>query len=189
MIPTIHIPNTGHPWSTVYAVAAADIPESWLLTGGLMVQLHAITGGLTARPTTDADLLADLMTDRRGIVRLRSILATRGFETQPGTLTGYTTRMSTPNGDVVDLLVADHLPKFLGADHAGYGDRHLYDAAMLASLIPDPDTELTRLHSGTDRKRIRLLHDKLTEDSPYWNNLDESHRQDGLDTIETLATW
>lgn len=106
--------------------------------------------------------------------------------------------MSAPNGDVVDLLIADHLPKFLGADatiagtpvlsmlggaqaversmqvrliddrsgtevtiripdllgalilksaaysadHAGYGDRHLYDAAMLVSLIPDPDAEL-----------------------------------------------
>lgn len=202
-------------------------------------------GGLTARPTIDADLLADLMADRRGIARLRGVLTARGFETQPGTLTGYTTRMSAPNGDVVDLLVADHLPKFLGtdatiagapvlsmpggaqaversmqvrliddqsgtevtiripdllgalilksaaysADHAGYGDRHLYDAATLASLIPDPDAELARLHSGTDRKRIKLLRDKLTEDSPYWDNLDEAHRQDGLDAIETLATW
>lgn len=160
-------------------------------------------------------------------------------------MTGYTTRMSAPNGDVVDLLIADHLPKFLGADatiagtpvlsmpggaqaversmqvrliddrsgtevtiripdllgalilksaaysadHAGYGDRHLYDAAMLVSLIPDPDAELERLHSSTDRKRIKLLHDKLTEESPYWNNLDAAHRQDGLDTIETLASW
>ena len=245
MIPAIHIPNTGHPWSTVYAVAAADMSESWLLTGGLMVQLHAIMGGLTARPTTDADLLADLMADRRGIARLRGVLAACGFETQPGMLTGYTTRMSAPNGDIVDLLVADHLPKFLGkdatiagppvlsmpggtqaversmqvrliddqsnadaviripdllgalivksaaysADHAGYGDRHLYDAAMLASLIPDPDAELARLHSGTDRKRIKLLHELLTKDSPYWDNLDEPHRQDGLDTVETLATW
>ncbi|PJM78582.1 hypothetical protein CUU80_09025 [Bifidobacterium scaligerum] len=76
-----------------------------------------------------------------------------------------------------------------GADHAGYGERHLYDAAMLASLIPAPDAELARLHSSTDRKRIKLLHDKLSEDSPYWNGLDESHRQDGLDAIETLATW
>ena len=245
MTPTIHIPNTGHPWSTVYAVAAANISESWLLTGGLMVQLHAIMGGLTARPTTDADLLADLMADRRGIARLRGVLAACGFETQPGMLTGYTTRMSAPNGDIVDLLVADHLPKFLGkdatiagtpvlsmpggtqaversmqvrliddqsnadaviripdllgalilksaaysADHAGYSDRHLYDAAMLASLIPDPDAKLARLHSGTDRKHIKLLHELLTEDSPYWDNLDEPHRQDGLDTIETLATW
>ena len=31
------------------------------------------------------------------------------------------------------------------ADHAGYGDRHLYDAAMLASLITDPDAETRRL--------------------------------------------
>ena len=116
MTPTIHIPNTGHPWSTVYAVAAANISESWLLTGGLMVQLHAIMGGLTARPTIDADLLADLMADRRGIARLRGVLTARGFETQPGTLTGYTTRMSAPNRDIVDLLVADHLPKFLGTD-------------------------------------------------------------------------
>lgn len=222
MTPTIHIPNTGHPWSTVYAVAAANISESWLLTGGLMVQLHAIMGGLTARPTIDADLLADLMADRRGIARLRGVLTARGFETQPGTLTGYTTRMSAPNGDVVDLLVADHLPKFLGtdatiagaqaversmqvrliddqsgtevtiripdllgalilksaaygADHAGYGDRHLYDAATLASLIPDPDAELARLHSGTDRKRIKLLRDKLTEDSPYTGTTSTKH--------------
>ena len=245
MIPTIRIPNTGHPWSTVYAVAAANIPESWLLTGGLMVQLHAIMGGLNARPTTDADLLADLMADRRGIARLRSILASRGFEAQPGTLTGYATRMSALNGDIVDLLVADHLPRFLGndatiagmpvlsmpggaqaversmqvrliddhgnadaviripdllgalilksaaysVDHAGYGERHLYDAAMLASLLSNPDAEIARLHSSADRKRIKLLHDKLTEDSLYWNNLDESHRQDGLDAIETLAAW
>ncbi|MBT1174518.1 hypothetical protein JS530_03165 [Bifidobacterium sp. LC6] len=226
-------------------VAEAGISASWLLTGGLMVQLHAIMGGLTVRPTTDADLLSDLMADRRGIAKLRNILTSHGFKTQPGTLTGYTTRMSASNGDVVDLLVADHLPKFLerdatlfglpvlsmpggaqaversmqvclvdkpnntnvviripdllgalilksaaySVDHAGYGERHLYDAAMLASLIPDPDIELERLHSSTDRKRIKLLHERLTEDSSYWNKLDEVHRQNGLDTIKTLATW
>lgn len=243
MISSINIPRAGHPWGTVYAVAEAGIGESWLLAGGLMVQLHAIMGGLDARPTTDADFLVDLMTDRRGIGKVRNVLASRGFEVHQGTLTGYTTRLSTPNGDVVDLLVADHLPKHLNrdstiagtpvlpmpggaqamerstqvlvdghgsdvmiripdllgalilksaaydADHAGYGDRHLYDAAMLASLIVDPDAECKRLHSTTDRRRIKLLHEKLTEDSPYWGNLDEQHHQDGLDTIEMLATW
>lgn len=99
MIPTVHIPSSSHPWSTVYTVAAERIPESWMLAGGLMVQLHAIMGGLTIRPTTDADLLVDLMADRRGITRLRHILASCGFEAQPGTLTGYTTRMVAPNGD------------------------------------------------------------------------------------------
>lgn len=60
MIPTVHIPSSSHPWSTVYTVAAERIPESWMLAGGLMVQLHAIMGGLTIRPTTDADLLVGL---------------------------------------------------------------------------------------------------------------------------------
>lgn len=244
MIPSVRISRAGHPWETVYTVAEANINESWLLTGGLMVQLHAIMGGLDARPTTDADFLADLMTDRRGVGKLRNVLAAHGFEVHSGTLTGYTTRMSTPGGNIVDLLVADHLPKHLGkdatiagtpvlsmpggaqaversmqikliddhesnvviripdllgalilksaaysADHAGYGDRHLYDAAMLASLIPDPDAECERLHSTTDRKRLRLLRDKLTEDAPYWGELDEQHRRNGLDTIETLASW
>ncbi len=64
------------------------------------------------------------------------------------------------------------------ADHAGYGDRHLYDAAMLASLITDPD-----------RRRIKLPYDMLTDESPYWNNLDEQHRRTGFDAIETLADW
>ena len=63
------------------------------------------------------------------------------------------------------------------ADHAGYGDRHLYDAAMLASLITDPDAETRRLHSHTDRRRIKLPYDMLTDESPYWNNLDEQHRR------------
>lgn len=75
------------------------------------------------------------------------------------------------------------------ADHAGYGDRHLYDAAMPASLISDPDAETYRLHSHTDRRRIKLPYDMLTDESPYRNNLDEQHRRTGLDAIETLADW
>ena len=75
------------------------------------------------------------------------------------------------------------------ADHAGYGDRHLYDAAMLASLITDPDAETRRLHSHTDRRRIKLPYDMLTDESLYWNNLDEQHRRTGLDAVETLADW
>lgn len=83
---------------------------------------------------------------------------------------------------------------FLRAPHTkqtmpGYGDRHLYDAAMLASLITDPDAETRRLHSHTDRRRIKLPYDMLTDESPYWNNLDEQHRRTGFDAIETLADW
>lgn len=142
MISRIAIPSGAHPWNIVYMVAER-IAESRLLTGGLMVQLHAIMGGLDVRPATDADLLGAL------------ILKSAAYQ----------------------------------ADHAGYGDRHLYDAAMLASLITDPDAETRRLHSHTDRRRIKLPYDMLTDESPYRNNLDEQHRRTGLDAIETLADW
>lgn len=241
--PIIHIPASAHPWSIVYATAKTIDPDSWLLTGGLMVQLHAMMGGLDVRPTTDADLLADLMSDRRGINEIRNVLSRYGFTARTGTLTGYATRLVAPNGNVVDLLVADHLPKHLhgdaklsgspilpmpggaqaiersmhvtiadhgesvliripdllgalilksaawSADRAGFESRHLRDAAMLASLIDDPDAEVSRLHSTTDRRRLRVLRDQLTEDSEYWDGLDDRHRRNGLDTIETLAAW
>ena len=74
-------------------------------------------------------------------------------------------------------------------DHAGFGERHLYDAAMLASLMKDPDAERSRLHSKTDRKRLRTLSRLLREDSPYWDRLDRSHRQNGLDAMQVLASW
>ena len=41
----------------------------------------------------------------------------------------------------------------------------------------------------TDRRRIKLPYDMLTDESPYWNNLDEQHRRTGFDAIETLADW
>jgi hypothetical protein len=242
-VKTINIPSESPPWSTVYDVADANIQDAWMLIGGLMVQLHAIMGGFEVRPTTDMDLLVDLMSDRRGVSKIRGVLSMHGFIVQPGTLTGYTTRMRAANGNEADLLVADHLPQsferdasldgnpilsmpggaqaiersmrviiaddrkrsmiripdLLGAlmlksaafaaDHAGYGERHLYDAAMLASLIDDPDAEKTHLHSRTDRKRIKLLREQMTENSPYWERLDEVHRQNGLDTIEVLSEW
>jgi hypothetical protein len=240
---TVTIPYDGRPWNTVYALAESEPIGHWILAGGLMVQLHAIMGGLSARPTTDVDLLVDLITDRNGIRTVTAILSGRGYSIQPGSLTGYTTRMSTTNGDVVDILVADHLPAnlkrdatfinqpvlpmpagaqakersmqvklidkrhhatvtipdLLGAlilkaaayevDKAGFGERHLYDAALLASLITDPDHETARLHSKNDRKRLQALKQHLTPDSEYWNSLDEAHRVNGLDAVETLAAW
>lgn len=243
MMITVQISSRGHPWDTVFAVAEAVVPQAWMLTGGLMVQLHAMIGGLEVRPTTDVDLLVDLMSDHRGIESVQRVLSGRGFVAQPGTLTGYTTRMIGRDGGQVDLLVADHLPgllvkmavlagkpvlsmpagaqarersmyveiadgtmratiripDLLGAlmlksaaysvDHAGFGERHLYDAAMLVSLMGDPDAERSRLHSKTDRKRMRTLFRLLREDSPYWDRLDREHKQSGLDAIQVLASW
>lgn len=114
---TIDISVQAQPWSTVFAVAQHFTSDEWLLTGGLMVQAHAMLHGLPVRPTTDAE------------------------------------------------------------------------AALLLSLIDSPDEEAKRLHSSNDRKRILRLHELLAADSDYWSSLDQTHRQDGIDTLDTLTDW
>ena len=72
------------------------------------------------------------------------------------------------------------------ADNMGDREKHLYDAALIASLIDDPDFEASRLHSKNDYKRLRFLKSKLTKDSIYWDTLDAEHKLSGLDALETL---
>lgn len=74
-------------------------------------------------------------------------------------------------------------------DKTARRDRHLIDAALLLSLIDSPDEEAKRLHSSNDRKRILRLHELLAADSDYWSSLDQTHRQDGIDTLDTLTNW
>lgn len=112
-IPVIDIPAQTHPWSTVLALAeATDDPTDWRLTGGLMVQLHAMARSTEARPTTDADLLVDVLTHQHAVRRVEDLLKSLGFTTHVGTLSDYTTRM-TRGTAVVDLLVDNHLSSFL----------------------------------------------------------------------------
>jgi hypothetical protein len=52
---------------------------------------------------------------------------------------GRSRRASHSDADLLGALILKSAT--YQADHAGYGDRHLYDAAMPASLISDPDAE------------------------------------------------
>lgn len=58
----VDVPAQSHPWDTVLAVARHFDVDEWLLTGGFMVQVHAMRHGLTSRATTDADFLLDILT-------------------------------------------------------------------------------------------------------------------------------
>lgn len=240
--PTVEVSSSAHPWSTIYALSKSCDSSLWLLTGGLMIQLHAIMNGITARPTSDADLLIDVISNKHNVRKVYNALKKLGFALQIG-LTGYATRLTNRNNDVVDVLIADHTPKKLfgflnivnnpllfmpggaqaiersmlvklidrnenneamlripdllgalilksaayNADNMGDREKHLYDAALIASLIDNPDFEAKRLHSKNDYKRLRFLKLKLTKDSIYWDVLDAEHKLNGLDVINTLV--
>lgn len=240
----VDVPAQSHPWDTVLAVARHFDVDEWLLTGGLMVQVHAIRHGLTSRATTDADFLLDILTYGRIAARMCNFLAAMGFELDVDTMTEYATRMRTESHHQVDLMVTDYLygrekrenatlsgrrlcgmpaggqairrserlliryreetvpirvPDLLGAvmlksaawsvDRTDRRGRHLADAALLLSFIGDPDGQIARLHSRNDRKRLLLLRRMLPDESEYWRSLDDMHRQNGIDVLDTLAGW
>lgn len=91
-------------------IAEAVDPSSWVLVGGLMVQMHASMGGLESRATKDVDLLIDVLSPSSSIKGVVRSLAKLGFEAQEPGLRGSAFHRMRKGQYVVDLLVADHLP-------------------------------------------------------------------------------
>jgi len=227
------------PWPLVVEIAAVLPVGSWVLVGGLMVQLHARVAGVElVRPTDDVDALVDVMAEGVTVSSIADRLRTLGFGVvEPGWENSPAHRLQRGR-DVVDLLVADHLPSHkrprlagrpamaadggaqalartervavidgdavvhlsipdrLGAlvlKAAAYGadsrdrERHLRDGALLAALITDHRTELTRLQ-GSDQKRLRRLREALADPlQDAWLLLPEALRQRGQDTLRILS--
>jgi hypothetical protein len=87
-------------------------PGEWALVGGLMTQTHALLAGVTPQRTTeDVDLLVDVLTRRSSVAAVVTGLESAGFEpVEPGWPESPFHRLRRGD-DVIDLLVADHLPK------------------------------------------------------------------------------
>src|SRR5665647_2785564 len=74
------------PWPVVIEIASALPPRSWVLVGGLMVQLHARVAGVEeVRPTLDVDALIDVMAAGVSMAGITGALTARGFDVvEPG---------------------------------------------------------------------------------------------------------
>ena len=101
------------PWPLVIEVAATLPAASWVLVGGLMVQRHARAAGvIEVRPTHDVDVLVDVMAAGVSMGAVAALLAGRGFEVvEPGWPDSPVHRLRR-GADVIDVLVADHLPQW-----------------------------------------------------------------------------
>lgn len=227
------------PWPLVIEIASALPAGSWVLVGGLMVQLHARAAGVEeVRPTHDVAALIDVMADGVSMAVITAALTARGFAVvEPGWPESPVHRLRRDD-DVIDVLVADHLPRHArprlrrhpvmavdgGAqalartqqaviEHDGGTveltvpdllgalvlkaaahmadrrdrERHLRDAALLASLITDHRRELGRVQ-GSDRKRLRHLTDALSDPlDDAWLLLPDDARRAGQDTLRILS--
>lgn len=99
------------PWPLVAELAGALPVGSWVLVGGLMVQLHACAAGLEGvRPTADVDMLVDVMAGGTSVAGVAGLLRSHGLEiVEPGRPDAPAHRLRRGD-ETVDVLVADHLP-------------------------------------------------------------------------------
>ena len=105
----IDIPAQTHPWSTVFETAGHFKSDEWVLTGGIMVQAHAMIHGLLTRPTSDADFLLNILTYERIASQMNTFLGILGYALEKDSMSGYAIRFETRSGHRVDMMVADYL--------------------------------------------------------------------------------
>jgi len=98
------------PWDLFMELTCSLDSHSWILVGGLMVQAHALLHGITSRATSDIDLLIDVLADTSHIELIISRLEELQFEIQIPGLRDAPFHRLRRGKDVVDVLVADHLP-------------------------------------------------------------------------------
>ncbi len=107
----IDIPLGLKPWDTVMEIANIIPRDEWLLVGGLMTQAHAMLSGHTSRATKDIDVLIDVLASSSNVSKILSTLENIGFEAKEPGLRGSPFHRMTRNETIVDILIADHLPK------------------------------------------------------------------------------
>jgi hypothetical protein len=98
------------PWDTVLSLIDGLNPDSWLLVGGLMVQMHAMIAGHQSRATKDIDMLIDVMADTSNVRQVITTLERVGFEKREPGLRGAAFHRLRMKDLIVDVLIADHLP-------------------------------------------------------------------------------
>lgn len=109
----LDIRKLGEPWAILAEVARNVDTDAWVLVGGLMTKAHALLSGLpdgTVRPTSDVDLLIDVLSTTFAASKVTRGLSHLGFELCEPTISDYAHRF-VRDGFVVDVLIVDHPPK------------------------------------------------------------------------------
>ncbi len=105
------------PWPTLIDLVAATDPSTWVVVGGLMVQLHAYRASIPrARTTRDVDIVLALETGGASFAAVATSLERIGFTPQIPTsskapLYRFIRQHPNASSEQVDVMVPDHPPK------------------------------------------------------------------------------
>ena len=99
------------PWPTVFTLAGLTDTGTWVLVGGLMVQVHAIAAGVTPpRPTSDVDVIVDVAAEQGRFSQMAAALRAAGFEPQVPDRSSSSLYRFIRGKEIIDVMVPDHLP-------------------------------------------------------------------------------
>lgn len=175
------------PWNTVIELADELPTGSWMLVGGLMTQAHAMLAGYESRATKDIDVLIDVMSSSANIPAVLRQLQFMGFELQEPGLRGSAFHRLRADDLVVDVLVADHLPKGR-ASTAKVNRWPMMEIAGGAQAI-ERKMELSLVHSGGVSKLLipDLLGALILKAAAYCADRRDRHRH--LEDVALLASF
>lgn len=104
------------PWPNVFELSTFLSEESWVLVGGLMVQVHAMANGIdTIRPTIDLDILLDIQLSASVVMRADRAISDLGYVLQePGDVRRKQSphyryvRQAAIGVEKIDVMVPEH---------------------------------------------------------------------------------
>lgn len=107
------------PWQTVFELASSLPHNSWILIGGLMIQLYGSMFSVETRSTRDIDLLINVLAQRESFSSIVHKIERLGFSPNPPQFRkGSFYRLSREDA-AIDVFVADHLPRTRRATFGG----------------------------------------------------------------------
>jgi hypothetical protein len=108
---TINLDQLPDVWKSLMKISETFENENWILVGGLMTSLKMIEHNIFARATRDIDILIDVLSDRKSLERCIKSLKTLGFVPKHPSWKGAPLHRFVKGELIIDLLVADHLPR------------------------------------------------------------------------------
>ena len=99
------------PWKTVFDLAETLPRNSWVLIGGLMVQIYGRMFAVETRSTRDVDLLIDVLAQKGSASFIIRQIEGLGFTPVPPNFRGGSFYRLSSECATVDVFLADHLPR------------------------------------------------------------------------------
>ncbi len=186
-IAKINIQDGFVPWNTVVEIANTVPKEKWVLVGGLMTQAHAMIAGYSSRTTKDVDVLIDVLASSSNVSAIIKAFLSMGFDFKEPGLRGSPFHRMLRDDVIVDVLIADHLPKSRSKATKVKSWNMMEIAGGAQAVQRKMDVELVQDGKSSIIQMPNLLGALILKSAAYCS--DNRDKQRHLDDVALLASF